>query len=445
MNNNIEYDSEIEENSVENKVIHEHKKNSNILNRLYNNNNEKYKQLNDYLMDFKLSKDSKQESNITIPGEAKFYIPEHKQYRFFEKLKECAKEHLILHFCERQFSDFYNNIGSGIMFDFDLLQESDKNTLHEKPFEEFIKKIFLVFREVIKFDNDIETYAAVITKKKLVYKEEYKLYKNGFHILIPGIKLTREAKKLIYYKILENEDIKKFFYKNFENKLAEVFDKGSYSVPVYYMYNCKNSSNNPYELFNIYKIQVNDYISVNVANKERILNTYNIIIELSLNHPGDLINKKFYKLKDEYQLKISNDLEKSKVFIDKLDKLNYAFDTENTYIDENLEYYNKLVMEILDDKRANDRNLWRDVIYALANINPGNPSIFKNIAERFSMRCENKYDEVAFNKLWEEAINYKGNNKFNLGSLIRWAKEDNLKKYNRLSEKNIIKTIKFCH
>jgi len=441
--NKTEYDTEIEENSVENKIIHEHKKNSNILNKLYNNNNEKYKQLNDYLMDFKLSKDSKQESNITIPGEAKFYIPEHKQYRFFEKLKECAKENLILHFSERQYSDFENNIGSGIMFDFDLLQESDKNTLHEKPFEEFIKKIFLVFREVIKFDNDIETYAAVITKKKLVYKEEYKLYKNGFHILIPGIKLTREAKKLIYYKILENEDIKKFFYKNFENKLTEVFDKGSYSVPVYYMYNCKNSSNNPYDLFNIYKVQVTNYVSINITNKERILNTYNIIIELSLNHPGDLINKKFYLLKDEYQLQIAKDLAKSKIFIEKLDKLNYAFDTENTYIDENLEYYNKLVIEILDDKRANDRNMWRDVIYALANINPGNPSIFKNIAERFSMRCENKYDEVAFNKLWEEAINYKGNNKFNLGSLIRWAKEDNLKKYNRLSEKNIIQTIKF--
>jgi|694.fasta_scaffold15560_9 P4 family phage/plasmid primase-like protien len=443
MNTNTEYDSEIEENSVENKIIHEHKKNSNILNRLYNNNNEKYKQLTDYLLDYKLTKESKQDSNITIPGEARYYIPEHKQYRFFEKLKECAKENLILHFCERQHSDFHDNIGSGIMFDFDLLQESDKNTLHEKPFDEFIKKIFLVMKELIKYDDEIETYAAVITKKKLVYKEEYKLYKNGFHILIPGIKLTREAKKLIYNKIIENDDIKKFFNKTFDNKLGEVFDKGSYSVPVYYMYNCKNSSNNPYDLFNIYKINISDYVSINTVNKERILNTYNIIIELSLNHPGDLINKKFYKLKDEYQLKIANDLEKSKVFIDKLDKLNYSFDTENTYIDENLEYYNKLVIEILDDKRANDRNMWRDVIYALANINPGNPSIFKNIAERFSMRCEYKYDEVAFHKLWEEAINYTGNNKFNLGSLIRWAKEDNLKKYNRLSEKNIIQTIKY--
>ena len=89
-----EYDTEIEENSVENKIIHEHKKNSNILNKLYNNNNEKYKQLNDYLMDFKLSKDSKQESNITIPGEAKFYIPEHKQYRQWQSFTLSDKNRL---------------------------------------------------------------------------------------------------------------------------------------------------------------------------------------------------------------------------------------------------------------------------------------------------------------------------------------------------------------
>lgn len=443
MNNNNEYDSDIEEHSVENKIIHEHKKNSNILNKLYNNNNEKYQQLNDYLLEFKLTKESKIESNITIPGEARFYIPEYKQYRFFEKLKECAKEKLILHFCERQFSDFYTDLGSGIMFDFDLLQESDKNTLHEIAFEDFIKKIFKIMKDLIKYEEPLETYVAVITKQKLVYKEEYKLYKNGFHILIPGIKLTREAKKLIYNTILENDDIKQYFYKTFENKLTEVFDKGSYSVPVYYMYNCKTSSNNPYELFNMYKVSIDDGLSVSIANKERILNTYNIIIELSLNHQGDMIKKHFYKLKDEYQLKIQNELEQSKVRIEKEDQLKYAFDTENTYIDENLEYYNKLVIEILDEKRANDRNMWRDVIYALANINPGNPYIFKNIAERFSMRCYNKYDEVAFNRLWDEAINYNGSNKYNLGSLIRWAKEDNMKKYNRLSEKNIIQTIKY--
>ncbi|MFM7988829.1 MAG: hypothetical protein ACKPKO_56890, partial [Candidatus Fonsibacter sp.] len=94
---------------------------------------------------------------------------------------------------------------------------------------------------------------------------------------------------------------------------------------------------------------------------------------MSLTHQGDLIYKKFYRLKDEYQLKISNEIENSKARIEKEDQLNYAFDTENTYVDENLEYYNKLVMEILDDKRANDRNMWRDVVYALANINPGNP------------------------------------------------------------------------
>ena len=51
-NSNCDYDSEIEEHTVETKLIHEHKKNSNVLNKLYNNNNEKYKQLNDYLIDY---------------------------------------------------------------------------------------------------------------------------------------------------------------------------------------------------------------------------------------------------------------------------------------------------------------------------------------------------------------------------------------------------------
>lgn len=442
-NDNNDYDAEIEENSVENKVIHEHKKNSNILNRLYTNNNEKYKQLQDYLMDYKLTKDSKEETNIFIPNEARFYIPEHKQYRFFEKLKECAKEKLILHFCEKQTSNFYEDIGSGIMFDFDLLQESDKNTLHEVPFDKFIKVLFTVVIKLLKYDDDFETYAAITTKQKLVYKEDIKLYKNGFHLMIPGIKLTREAKKMIFNAILDDKNVQKFFKTNFGNRLEDAFDRGSYSVPVFYMYHCKSSSNNPYELFNIYKIEVDDRVNVALANKEKILNTYNIIIELSINHPGDMIRKKFYKLKDEYQLKIKNELESSRARIEKEDQLNYAFDTENVYVDENLEYYNKLVMEILDEKRANDRNMWRDVVYALANINPGNPGIFKNIAERFSMRCYSKYDEFAFDKLWNEAINYNGINKYNLGSLIRWAKEDNAKKYNRLSEKNIIQTIKY--
>ena len=80
-----------EEKSVESKIITEHKKNSNILNKLYYKNNAKYNQLNDYLDDYKLTKDSKKDCNIFVPGEARYYIPEHKQYRFFEKL--------VLKFC----------------------------------------------------------------------------------------------------------------------------------------------------------------------------------------------------------------------------------------------------------------------------------------------------------------------------------------------------------
>jgi P4 family phage/plasmid primase-like protien len=434
-----------EEKSVESKIITEHKKNSNILNKLYYKNNAKYNQLNDYLDDYKLTKDSKKDCNIFVPGEARYYIPEHKQYRFFEKLKECAKENLVLHFSEKQQSDFEKDVGSGIMFDFDLLQETDKNILIETPLEKFLQLFLNIFREYIDFNNElIDTYISIIVKKKLVFKEDLKLYKNGFHILIPGIQLSRESKRFIYNKIIEDKYIQDYFYKTFNNKLTtETFDKGSYSVPVYFMYNCKNSSNNPYDLYNIYKVSIDDFVNVSIVDKNKILNTYNIIIEMSLNHPGDLVNKQFFKLKDIYHNELIEEKVRSQRFNDRKTFLEYSFETENIYIDENLGYYDKLVMEILDERRAYDRNTWRNVIYALANINPGNPECFKTIAERFSMRCEYKYDENSFNKLWDEAVNYNGNNKYNLGSLIRWSKEDNTYKYNRLSEKNIVQTIKY--
>lgn len=183
MNNDL--NEEIQENTVEYKIINNYNKHINILNKIYYEQNEKYKQLMDFLKEFKLDKDSKIESNITAPT-GKYYIKPHIRTRFFEKLKDCCiNDKLTLHFRERQHSDFDKKEGSGIMYDFDLFQESDKNELHEKPFIELFHIIIKIFIEVIDFKEPLNTYAGIITKKKLVYNEIKKKYKNGFHIIIP--------------------------------------------------------------------------------------------------------------------------------------------------------------------------------------------------------------------------------------------------------------------
>jgi phage/plasmid-associated DNA primase len=447
MNNNCnssnnDLNEEIQENTVEYKIINNYNKHINILNKIYYEQNDKYKQLMDFLKEFKLEKESKIDSNITAPT-GKYYIKPHIRTRFFEKLKDCCiNDKLTLHFRERQHSDFDKKEGSGIMYDFDLFQDSDKNELHEKPFIELFYIIIKIFIEVIDFKEPLNTYAAIITKKKLVYNEIKKKYKNGFHIIIPGIQLTKQAKILLYNKLLESKDLQIYFAEYFNSPLTtETFDKNSNSVPVYYLYNCKEDSNEPYNLFNMYNIKYKNDLIIAQCSKEDIMNKYNIISELSLNHQAELIEMIYYDLKDEYHQQLLLHQQHFNKFEAEKQRVEATFETERTDADENLDYYKTIVMEILDEKRSESYTSWRDVIYALANINPSAPHKYKSIAEMFSQRNQDKYDAAGFEKLWNEAINSNSANKLTVASLIRWAMEDNKTKYNSLLSKDIKNTI----
>jgi phage/plasmid-associated DNA primase len=447
MNNNCnssnnDLNEEIQENTVEYKIINNYNKHINILNKIYYEQNDKYKQLMDFLKEFKLEKESKIDSNITAPT-GKYYIKPHIRTRFFEKLKDCCiNDKLTLHFRERQHSDFDKKEGSGIMYDFDLFQDSDKNELHEKPFIELFYIIIKIFIEVIDFKEPLNTYAAIITKKKLVYNEIKKKYKNGFHIIIPGIQLTKQAKILLYNKLLESKDLQIYFAEYFNSPLTtETFDKNSNSVPVYYLYNCKEDSNEPYNLFNMYNIKYKNDLIIAQCSKEDIMNKYNIISELSLNHQAELIEMIYYDLKDEYHQQLLLHQQHFNKFEAEKQRVEATFETERTDADENLDYYKTIVMEILDEKRSESYTSWRDVIYALANINPSAPHKYKSIAEMFSQRNQDKYDSAGFEKLWNEAINSNSANKLTVASLIRWAMEDNKTKYNSLLSKDIKNTI----
>ena len=142
--NNNELNEETKENTVEYKIINNYNKNINILNKIYYEQNVKYKQLKEFMKEFKLPKESKIKSNITAPS-GKYFIKPHIRTRFFEKLKDCCiNENLTLHFREIQHSDFDKKEGSGIMYDFDLFQDSNKNELHEKPFIELFHIIIII-------------------------------------------------------------------------------------------------------------------------------------------------------------------------------------------------------------------------------------------------------------------------------------------------------------
>jgi putative DNA primase/helicase len=301
--------------------------------------------------------------------------------------------------------------------------------------------MFAILNDMLKINEDDQIHFGIIMKKTLVYKEEKKMYKNGFHILIPSIQLARSVKKLIYNEMLNDKRLQLIFKESFDNDLKDVFDMGSYSVPVYFVYSCKEDSTEPYEFYNMYKVNYCDGMQIDVLNRENILKTYNIITELSLNFKSDLLHKKYYDLKDIYNARILNAEAESNRFEEEKENALHTFNTLESYVDENLSYYKKIVMEILDIKRAEDRNLWRDTVFAIANIIPGSSSIFKPIAKLFSMRNEQKWDTAEFEKIWNEATSNRSENKLSVKSLIYWAIIDNKEKFKKILDKDILSTI----
>lgn len=435
---------EVNENTVEYKVINRYARNNNILNKIYYESNPEYVTLMEFMKPFILDKHSTIKSNITCPG-YRFYIPEDATAsRFFELLKRCVDSKLVLHFRELQKNDYENKKGAGIMFDFDLLQENSENKLPTINFGKIISRMAFLMRKLLIFDDDESFHVAVIMKKTLVYKEDLKLYKNGFHFVIPEIMLARPAKKLLFNEMLHDKRFQELFRETFQNELVDAFDAGSYSVPVYFMYNCKESSTEPYELQKIVQvIFTEEGINVNQNDIMNTIKTYNMITELSLNFHSSLMKKKYYELKPEYHTKVMEMLNRVNVFEEEKEETLSTFNTYNSYVDDNLEYYKKIVLEILNIKRAEDRNMWRDVLFSLANIDVGLRPAFKPIGKLFSMRSESKYDSEGFEKMWAEACSNTSESRLTIKSLIYWAIEDNDTKFKKILNKNIHSTIEY--
>ena len=435
------------EKTVEFKAISGYDKNVNILNKLGYENSPEYKELINYLKQFKLGKDDKSiKANVTSPNGRFLISDDEKAASFFSLLYQCHSKNIALHFREMQVTDYDNKVGSGMMLDFDIYQKSNKNPLEQKSCENFATSVMECIANMLEWEQygELETYIGIIQKPRLVFNTEKNKWKNGFHMLIPNIWLSREQKKMVLQEILNNKACNEEFMKVFEINLASALDMQCASVPVYFLNNCKEDVTEPYFLSNVltFKIVDRDGRTGTKTSNDFISGSYPSTInrELSLSFKGVEKTKKFYDFKPAYSQKLIKNVEVNKKFDDEMDESINIFNHFNSYVDDNLEYYRNLVMEVLDPKRAEDRQMWRDVVFALANINRPYNKAFKEIARQFSMRCPSKYDRQSFEDLWSQAISKDISSKITYNSIIYWCREDNLDKFSAVLDKDI-KTI----
>jgi len=368
-----------------------------------------------------------------------YNIPHMKIHKYFKYLEICRRNNVRLMMTERQ-QEY-----SGIMLDFDIYQNYEQEQLTDEIFGILTQKIIELLMKILSFEEKKEVIFVGITRKpKVTYSEEKSCYKDGFHILIPGIQIRRGVKKLIINKLIENEiieqilaDVEPADIKNYDrNKFLDI---NSSFVPVFFIGNSTKKGSSPYKLTHVYEVTMKtDVGNVFLVPNTKILKStsVNICNEFSLNWESSdcIIRKKKYEVHEKYALDVENlESNTNNNYNNEILANNYGSLSTNSIHDRNIKEIKDL-LDTLNIARAENYSTWRDVVFVIANESPS----YKDLAEYFSLKSK-KFNKSEFEKLWLTAIRTTSSNKkqLTIGSLHYWAKHDNPERYNEVRKINV--------
>ena len=372
-----------------------------------------------------------------------YNVPDRRLPKMFKYLENCRRSKVRVMVTERQQGV------SGIMLDFDILQDDEDDQLTDKMFHKLTGKVFELLMSILDFksdSNDLVEYVGITRRPKIVYKDDVECYKDGFHMLIPGIKVDRGVKLLIIQKLIENELVDQIMcdvepadivIKGKKYERSDFLDKMSATVPVFFIGSATKKGHSPYHLSHVYKVDIDveqkaTYI-VPDDNFKRGKHV-NICHEFSLNFeaPKGTIKKRIYEPLEKFSNVIRDLTSKSKANDQDISK-NFGELSMNALHDGARKEIKDL-LDCLNPKRSEDYGDWRNVLCALANAS----SSYSDLAEYFSRKSK-KFNMAAFEQMWLGCTqgNASGRKQLTLGSIHYWAKEDNPERYKKIRESNV--------
>lgn len=405
-------------------------------------------------------------TNIISRSNGKTYnIPNTHICEFFNHLDRCRQTKLSLHYGERQAKM------SGIMIDLDRYQTSKQSQFTSVHFQRLTYLIADLIGRTLNFTNDMVNFKVFViqkTKVKAVTKtiedltddveanEKYSgvtLYKDGIHILIPEIMVTREYKRYLLGELRKKKILSKVF-NSIENIVPaeEMLDMASAYVPVMF-FGCCKPGNIAYELNYVYEMSLDtmtNCLMTSLLNTEEILSgtididgkasNINLTYELSLSFkdnedtlftswlsPGMYLHKPHLSAEIQLLNEVSTD-----AIADPDDVLNSQDSISTLTLHDPEASFLQKILGLIDIKYATDYLLWIQVIFAIANTSQN----YKLLAEWFSRRKPTAYDQAALDRIWDDAIHGKSEGEPRTKrSLIFWAKESNPQRYNEIMSK----------
>ncbi len=307
-----------------------------------------------------------------------------------------------------------------LLFDIDINYDSDSSTRIYN--EDDIKKTVEIYNKYInKYLNisDIEN-ECFITEKKSPNCSSGNLYKDGFHGIFPNICVSNELQYLIRLDVVQDFKNNDYFkHLNYKNKYEDIFDEAIIERNGWLMYGCSKPKRDPYLLTYIIDKNLN-FINVNSFKKNNNLEDLLNIFSIRRFGKEDLTQYNSNSNLNQIEEKIQN-LNIKKNNITKIRK------KSREYSEEEIEYAQKLV-KLLSEERADNYQSWIEVGWALFNID----DLLLDEFIEFSQKSP-KFINGDCEKRWDKMRN-EGTRGVGLGSLIRWANEDNPEESKKLED-----------
>jgi phage/plasmid-associated DNA primase len=410
---------------------------SDVLYKLQSTENNELRKMKNFLSDPKMiMPKSDPNTNIIDRQEGKCYnIPDKKIPEFFKLLNACRLANIRTMFLEKQ-QDY-----SGIMLDFDIYQDCEKSQLTNKIIGLLCNQIMKILVKLINISNVSVIHIGITRRPVVTYNESKECYKDGFHLLIPSIKIQRSVKKLLIKKIIESDLLEKYMQnvipakiKGVECSRNDFLDQNSSHVPTFFIGSSTKKGSNPYKLTDIYEVNIQDD-DINCSPELELLNNnqINICYEFSINyeHKSGLIKKQNYEILDKYINEVF-ELSKTPKNVEESNNI-YGMIAMNSINDAQLIEIEEL-LDTLSVERSNDYQSWLNVMFALANASPS----YKMLAENFSRKSK-KFDICSFEQTWNSILKgpRKDSKAITLGSIHYWAKIDNPERYEQLRKKTV--------
>ncbi len=383
-----------------------------------------------------------QQTNI-IDSQAKrtYNVPETHLEELFQALNQCRLDGRMVHYLERQESAQYQH--SGIMIDFDRYQTSKEQQITEQHFVNLTRHLCKLLIDCLNYEehstkNDELVFHIFYIRKPSVVPElnnkslpEGTWYKDGFHILIPELQITKGAKRFLLKEIL-SRNILKLSFRDIDGPFPpdKMLDNGSACNPVHF-FGCSKPGKVAYGLTHVFRITFH----VGETESDRSLVPLdkvppcNMVYELSLafymptfSGAATWLTKRKYNVRPQYETVIQTLSEKHEPGIFQDEELRRDDeDLSIVNINNPRARYISQLLRLLGPTFVEDYDAWFKVVCAVAHC--GTTEDYKTIAREFSKRRPTAWSAAAFETVWREALNHKtGKAPVTLGSIIYWAK-----------------------